>query len=209
MFSFLALIFGRRYWRLHSVLIRWILKLYGIQVGHSFYIEGVPKLKIRGKSNNIIIEDNVSVLGDIDLRNRENGKIIFRKNVTIENCCRFVAARDGVLEIGEGSIVTAFVIMNGGADLIIGKQCIIGPRSSINANDHCFSSSKPIREQGFVHHPVIIEDDCWLAANVAICKGVRLKKGSVVGANAVVTSDTEPYSINVGVPSKKIAERSK
>jgi acetyltransferase-like isoleucine patch superfamily enzyme len=38
-------------------------------------------------------------------------------------------------------------------------------------------------------------------------KGVTIKKGSIIGANAVVTKDTDLYSINVGVPSKKISER--
>ena len=54
---------------------------------------------------------------------------------------------------------------------------------------------------------MIIEDDVWLGANVCVNKGVTIRQGSVVGANAVVTKDTEPYSINVGVPAKKIAER--
>lgn len=32
--------------------------------------------------------------------------------------------------------------------------------------------------------------------------GITLAKGTVVGANAVVTKNTMPYSIVVGVPSK-------
>ena len=42
---------------------------------------------------------------------------------------------------------------------------------------------------------------------MCINKGVIVRQGSVVGANAVVTKNTEPYSINVGVPAKKITER--
>ena len=53
----------------------------------------------------------------------------------------------------------------------------------------------------------MIKDDVFLGANVSINKGVVLGEGSVIGANAVVTKDTEPYSINVGIPSKKISER--
>ena len=64
-----------------------------------------------------------------------------------------------------------------------------------------------IRDQGFIYADVIIEDDVWLGANVCVNKGVIIRKGSVVGANAVVTKDTDPYSINVGIPSKKISER--
>ena len=44
------------------------------------YIQGLVKLKIRGKSKDIKIGDNVSINGNIDIRNRENGKIFYRKN---------------------------------------------------------------------------------------------------------------------------------
>lgn len=207
MFSFLAFITNKKYWMVHSWIVKAILQLKGVQVGRGFYIEGTPKLKIRGQAANIVFGENVSILGDIDLRNRENGKIIFKDNVTVEESCRFVSARDGVLEFGEGSVVTAFAIINGGADVIVGKQVIIGPRASINANEHRFERNVPVRKQGFIHENIHIEDDCWLAANVVIMKGVRVRKGSVVGAGSVVTRDTEEYSINAGVPSKKLSER--
>ncbi len=80
-------------------------------------------------------------------------------------------------------------------------------RTSINANEHKALRDKFIRDQGFIHAPVVIEDDCWIGTNVAINKGVLIRKGSILGANAVVTKDTEPYSVNVGVPARKIAER--
>ena len=162
MFNFLALITNKKYWKFHSRIIKTILILYGIKVGNNFYIEGVPKLKIRGKSENIIIGNNVNILGNIDLRNRENGKIIFKDNVTIENDCRLVSAREGIIEIGKGSIVTAFAILNGGGDIIIGEKCILGPGCRINANEHIFLRQTPIRESGFIHRSIIIEDDCRL-----------------------------------------------
>jgi len=37
--------------------------------------------------------------------------------------------------------------------------------------------------------------------------GITLGKGSVIGANAVVTKDTEDYAVYVGVPAKKIRSR--
>ncbi|MCF8131333.1 MAG: hypothetical protein K9N10_22720, partial [Deltaproteobacteria bacterium] len=191
MFEFLSFITNRTYWKIHSRIIRLILRRYGVKVGKNFYIEGVPKLKFRGEPNNISIGDNVSILGNIDLRNRENGRIVFRNNVTVERDCRFVSAREGTIEIGRGSIVAAYGILNGGSDIIIGEKCIIGPRAAINANEHVFERDKPVRAQGFIHAPVYIEDDCWLAGNVAINKGVRLAKGSIVAANSVVTKDTE------------------
>lgn len=207
MFDFLALVTGGVYWRLHSLLMKAILRAYGVQVGKGVHVRGVPKLKLRGKASNIVLGDNVTILGDIDLRNRENGRIIFRDQVTIEHGCRFVSAREGTIEIGEGSIITTGAIINGGADVRVGRQCVIGPRASINANEHVFVRDIPIREAGFVHKDVIIGDDCWLSANVVIMKGVHLADGTVVGAGAVVTKSTEPYGIYAGLPARKIGER--
>jgi len=45
MFSFVALITNRKYWTIHSLIVKVILIIYGIKVGKNFYIEGVPKLK--------------------------------------------------------------------------------------------------------------------------------------------------------------------
>ena len=55
--------------------------------------------------------------------------------------------------------------------------------------------------------PVVIEDGCWIGANVTILKGVRVGRGSVIAAGAVVTKSCEPYSIIGGVPAKLIKMR--
>ena len=44
-------------------------------------------------------------------------------------------------------------------------------------------------------------------ANAVITSDVTLAKGTVVGAGAVVTKSTEPYTIVAGVPAKLIARR--
>ena len=132
---------------------------------------------------------------------------MIEKNVTIEHGCRFVAAREGVIQIGAGTSIGAQAIFNGGGDIRIGRKCIFAVRTSINANEHKALRNQFIRDQGFIHAPVVIEDDCWIGANVAINKGVLIRKGSIIGANAVVTKNTDPYSINAGVPARRIAER--
>mgnify|MGYP005995450981 CR=1 FL=1 len=203
----LALLMKEKIWFLYSLLIKIVLKIYGIRVGKEFYIEGTPKIKIRGKGHNIDIGSYVSIFGKIDLRNRENGKIIIEDKVKFDDNVRIVSANNGVIKIGESSSIGPNTIINGGGNVIIGKKVLFAKNISINANDHNFKKSANIIEQGFSYADVIIEDDVWLGANVCINKGVVIKKGSVVGANAVVTQDTDPYSINAGVPSKKLRER--
>ena len=67
--------------------------------------------------------------------------------------------------------------------------------------------SNRIMNQGFDHKPIIIEHDVWIGAHSIILPGVKLGKGCVIGANSVVTRDTEEYSINVGSPAKLISYR--
>lgn len=207
MFDFLALLTNKHYWKFHSYLIKFILIIYGIKVGKNFYCEGIPKLKIRGKAENITIGDNVSFFGNIDLRNRENGKIIIGNNVSFDSFVRLVSARDGTIEIGDGTGFGPYSILNGGGNIIIGQKCAIATGTSINANDHKFKRGQYICEQGYVHKDILIEDDVWLGAYVCINKGVIIKKGSIIGASSVVTKNTEEYSINVGIPSKEIGKR--
>lgn len=51
-------------------------------------------------------------------------------------------------------------------------------------------------------HPVFIEQDCWIGANVVILPGVRIGEGSTIGAGSVVTKDIPPFSVAVGCPCK-------
>lgn len=54
---------------------------------------------------------------------------------------------------------------------------------------------------------VVIEDDVWTVANVTILKGVKIGRGSVVAAGAVVTKSCPPYSIIGGIPAKVLKMR--
>lgn len=58
-------------------------------------------------------------------------------------------------------------------------------------------------------YSVSIGNDVWIGNNVQIMEGVTIADGSIIGAGAVVIHDTEPYSINAGVPAKKIRYRFK
>lgn len=52
--------------------------------------------------------------------------------------------------------------------------------------------------------PVVIEDNVWIGEHACIMPGTTIGKGSIVGANAVVTKDVPPYSLVGGVPAKLI-----
>lgn len=208
MFDFLALITNKKYWYAHSLIITFILRVYGIKVGRGFYIEGVPRLKIRGSPRDIIIGDNVSIYGSIDLRNRERGKITIADNVAIDNCCRFVAANDAVLSIGQNTSIGAFCIINCGVDVHIGENCLIAGMVTIQSSEHGFKKGAFVRLQKHTYGQIIIGNDVWIAANAAIMKDVSLGDGCIVGAKALVRQGVyRENSILAGIPAVVVKER--
>ena len=68
----------------------------------------------------------------------------------------------------------------------------------------------PMARQGFQSKGgVEIEDDVWLGAHVVVLDGVKIGRGSVIGACSLVTKDVPPYSIAYGVPAKLHGSRKK
>lgn len=112
------------------------------------------------------------------------------------------------LVIGAHSSITAYCQLNAKAGITIGDNVLIGPGTFIWSQNHKMQDATVnIREQGYERAPVVIEDDVWVAARCVILPGVRLAKGTVVAAGAVVTRSTEPYSIVAGVPAREISKR--
>ena len=208
MFNFLALITAKRYWYIHSLVIKAILRIYGIRVGKNFYIEGVPQLKIRGSACDIQIGNNVSIFGDIDIRNRERGRIIFDDDVCIDNDCRFVAANDAVLCIGKRTSIGAFSIFNCGVSVTVGNDCMLSGMVHVQSSQHGYAKGELIRTQKHTYGEIVIGNDVWVAFNASILKGVILEDGCVVGAKSLVREGHfKMNSIIAGIPAVKIKER--
>lgn len=119
------------------------------------------------------------------------------------------------LSVGDGSSIpkgSTFYCTR--AELKIGNKVIFGPNPTIITGDHRLdvvgkyiidiTDEEKLPSQDAA---VIIEDDCWVGANVTILKGVTIGRGSVIAAGAVVTKNCEPYSIIGGVPAKFIKAR--
>jgi acetyltransferase-like isoleucine patch superfamily enzyme len=114
------------------------------------------------------------------------------------------------LEIGEDTLIGPYVCMAGPGSIKIGKDCMIASHASLYANNHIFTDREtPVRLQGLTCRSIEIGDDCWLGTGVRVVDGVKLGKGCIIGAGAVVTRSLPPYSIAVGVPAKVIGQRGK
>lgn len=121
------------------------------------------------------------------------------------------AVVQGQVSIGDDSSVQAYSILvgspNGGA-ITIGNGVRIAPQVMMIAANHVFADpDTPIHKQGVEPGPITIEDDVWIAGKVMITAGVRIGRGCVVGAGAVVTKDLPPWSVAVGIPARVIRSR--
>lgn len=91
----------------------------------------------------------------------------------------------------------------------LGKYVMLAPRVTIVGGDHIFEDvGVPMIFAGRPDMPrTVIEDDVWVGINVTVMAGVRIRRGSIIAAGAVVTKDVDPYSIYGGVPARKIRDR--
>jgi acetyltransferase-like isoleucine patch superfamily enzyme len=65
---------------------------------------------------------------------------------------------------------------------------------------------EPYSREAVAAAPVVIEDDAWIGAKATILKGVRIGRGAIVAAGAVVTSDVAPFTLVAGVPARPLRE---
>lgn len=207
MLRFLAFAFSRDIYKIWSPVVAAILRLKGVQVGKNFYIEGIPYLKVRGCFNNICIGDNVKIFGNIDLRNRENGRIVIGNDVEIDNDCRLVAANDAVLEFKDRCFIGPYCVFNAGSNITLGSYTISGGFIHIQSSNHGMARGEKIWLQKHSYGPVSIGEDVWLGGGCTILQGVTLADGAVVAAKAVVTNDVSEFSIVAGVPARVIGQR--
>ena len=96
-----------------------------------------------------------------------------------------------------------------GPKVELGPYVMIGPRVSIVGGDHVYDKpGTPIIFSGRpTLEPTVIEADAWIGCGAILLAGVRIGRGTVVAAGAVVTKDLPPYEIHGGVPARKIGDR--
>ena len=113
------------------------------------------------------------------------------------------------ISAGRSLSINSMAYLSGRGGLTLGNGIAIGPNAVVVSHAHNFESRlRPSTEQGHRLAPTFIGDDCMICANAIVNPGVRIAEGTIVCAGAVVTKDTEPYSIVAGVPATHVRYRS-
>jgi len=112
------------------------------------------------------------------------------------------------IQAGKSVSINSGAILDGRGGISIGDYVMIGPNVCIASSSHRHKVPElPVTLQGHEMEPVLIKRMYGIGANATILGGVKIGKGSVVGAGAVVVKDVESYSIVGGVPAKIIGHR--
>ena len=91
---------------------------------------------------------------------------------------------------------------------MIGPYCNIAAHTVFATVGHRDEiTDKPMALSGAKSGPITLVEDVWTAANVTITANTTIARGCVIGANAVVTKDTQPMGVYVGVPARHLRDR--
>jgi len=90
----------------------------------------------------------------------------------------------------------------------IGDDVSMAHGTTVMASSHTYTDiNEKIKNQEVVYKNVQIGDDVWIGAKATVLAGTTVASGCVIGANSVVTKDTEEKGVYVGAPAKRIKSR--
>ena len=101
------------------------------------------------------------------------------------------------VKIGDNAVIMMGAIVNIGADMgaVLGGRAIVGARCHVGAGAVLAGVVEPASAT-----PVVIEDDVMIGANAVVIEGVRVGRGAVVAAGAVVVDDVPMVAGVAGCP---------
>jgi acetyltransferase-like isoleucine patch superfamily enzyme len=132
----------------------------------------------------------------------ENTYVMHHAELHVYN---FRALPHAGIRIGKNCLISEFNVLRGQGGITIGDNVYTAPLVQMAAVNHVYDDPNvPIIKQGITAQGIVTEDDAWIGAGAIILDGVRVGKGAVVAAGAVVTQDVPPYSVVGGVPARVI-----
>lgn len=131
---------------------------------------------------------------------------------------RFIFDPDGTYTFGnisvgdDVSLGVRPVLLAALSKIEIGSHVMFGPEVVVVGGGHNSTvvgrTMKSVEEKtGNEDLGVVIEDDVWVGARAVILRGVRVGRGAIVAAGAVVTKSVPPYAIVAGNPARVLRFR--
>lgn len=185
----------------------------GVFIEHPENVRIGNRVRIRrgvtiiGSQKEIWIGSDVSLYPNIFIQGR--GRLVIHDKVTLyPNNYLSIGSEEGWIEIGSHSHFAPGCALYGAHGLRIGEYCAIAAHSVLATVGHDPQTKFPeLLATTSSGAPITLVRDIWLGANSTITPGVTISEGCIVGAGAVVTKNTDPYGIYLGVPAKRTGTR--
>jgi acetyltransferase-like isoleucine patch superfamily enzyme len=198
-------LFGRSRQMLRGIFVKLLIRSDGLMfIGTGVKIKHAHLISA-GK--NLILEDGVYLNGLSAKGIRLKDNVTIARNSII--LCTGVISNKGVgVSIGNNTGINANAFLGGQGGIDIGDYVLLGPGVKIFSENHVFSDPDIIiKDQGVTRAGVVIENNCWIGANVTILAGVTIGQGSIIAAGSVVTKSIPANSVVRGVPAKIVKIR--
>lgn len=117
-----------------------------------------------------------------------HAKLMIGKNCELAYGCCIEAHGQGVLQIGDHVYMNRYCMISCQNAISIGRGCIFGPGVKIFDNNHQFSAEDGVSQQ-LNTGPIHIGNNCWIASNVVILRGVTIGDNCLIGAGCIISED--------------------
>lgn len=170
-----------------------------------------PRATVYGAPGQIEIGANCFIDDDVTIfAHPHGGRIVLGAGSSLMRGCHIEVGDGGSVIVGGDTHIQAGCHLKGFLkSTIIGNRVQLAPHCAFSPYQHGFDDlqtaikDQPITSKG----DIVVEDDAWLGLNVVVMDGVRIGRGAVIGAGAVVTRDVPPLAIVAGVPAAVIRYR--
>lgn len=137
----------------------------------------------------------------------ERGIVLEDRVILSRNCV--IQGKTGPVEIGKKTDIGCNTIISSTSGVSIGNSVLIAGNCYIGGGRYLADRIDiPMMEQGvYSKGPVVVEDDVWIGTGATVLDGVRIGKGCIIGAGAVVTKNLPEYAVAVGVPARVVQIR--
>ncbi|WP_165060848.1 sugar O-acetyltransferase [Adlercreutzia sp. ZJ154] len=105
------------------------------------------------------------------------------------------------IHLGENVFINSGCKFQDQGGIYIGNRALIGHNVVLATLNHPLN---PEKRSSLEPAPIHIEDDVWIGSGAIVLPGVRIGRGSVVAAGAVVTKDVPSMAVVGGIPAKPI-----
>lgn len=180
-------------------------KVFGCQNSKTIFGEWSEVSEILTTNSHLITDSHVE-------SDRRNSAIPMLDTKNIHARIEPGATIRDMVEIGDNAVIMMGAVINIGSKIgsgtMIDLNVVMGGRATVGNNCHIGAGAVLA---GVIEppsaDPVIVEDDVVIGANAVILEGVRIGKGSVVAAGAIVIKNVPAGVVVAGNPARIIKDK--